>query len=161
MAESLFNFVIGWTPLCSTRTPRGGRYEGSFDVPWGFQIFLTNSMLLAPLLHSIIPYMAIRQNEADAGGTPRERSQLCTVMRIGTPVVGHIGGATSLISVLWAFYVRMDENFGERLEFSLTYLGSEKLAYAFIWECECSTIFTFCACCWAYLLSLKLEDEEI
>jgi hypothetical protein len=48
MSEGLFNFVIGWTfmfaPLLFTDCKRD-RYRWSLDVLWGFQMFLTNSML--------------------------------------------------------------------------------------------------------------------
>lgn len=48
MAEGLFNFVLAWTllfaPLLFTDCRRG-RYKGSLDVLWGFQMFLTNSMI--------------------------------------------------------------------------------------------------------------------
>ncbi|CAM8984074.1 unnamed protein product [Rhodiola kirilowii] len=140
MAEGLFNFVIGWTfmfaPLLYTDIKRD-RYKGSLDVLWGFQMFLTNTFL--------IPYMAIRLNDADiADGTSKKRSQLGTVMTNGAPVVGLIGCAICLISAVWAFYGRPDGNFGgipERWEFLLTYLGSERLAYAFIWDICLYSIF--------------------
>lgn len=49
MSEGLFNLVIAWTlmfaPLLYTDKLRG-RFKGSIDVLWGFQMFLTNSMLL-------------------------------------------------------------------------------------------------------------------
>ncbi|CAM9001985.1 unnamed protein product [Rhodiola kirilowii] len=140
MAEGLFNFVIGWTfmfaPLLYTDIKRD-RYKGSLDVLWGFQMFLTNTFL--------IPYMAIRLNDADiADGTSKKRSQLGTVMTNGAPIVGLIGCAICLISAVWAFYGRPDGNFGgipERWEFLLTYLGSERLAYAFIWDICLYSIF--------------------
>lgn len=48
MAEGLFNFVLAWTllfaPLLFTDCRRD-RYKGSLDVLWGFQMFLTNSMI--------------------------------------------------------------------------------------------------------------------
>lgn len=48
MAEGLFNFVIAWTllfaPLLFTDY-RSDRFKGSLDVLWGFQMFLTNSMI--------------------------------------------------------------------------------------------------------------------
>ena len=81
--------------------------------------------------------MAIRLNEADADYTPRERSQLGSVMTNGAPIVGLIGGGICLISGLWALFGRMDSNFGsigERWNFLVSYLGSERLAYAFIWD---------------------------
>ncbi|KAL2234979.1 UNVERIFIED_CONTAM: hypothetical protein Sindi_1230100 [Sesamum indicum] len=132
MSEGLFNFVIGWTfmfaPLLYTDRRRD-RYKGSLDVLWGFQMFLTNTFL--------IPYMAIRLNEADGEYTPSKTSQLGSVMKNGAPVVGLIGGLACLISILWALFGRGDDNFGdlpERWEFLLSYLGSERLAYAFIWD---------------------------
>uniref|UniRef100_A0A2P2JY13 DUF4281 domain-containing protein n=1 Tax=Rhizophora mucronata TaxID=61149 RepID=A0A2P2JY13_RHIMU len=85
----------------------------------------------------LIPYMAIRLGKADLDGTPTSRSQLGTLMTNGAPIVGLVGGAACLISGLWAVYGRMDSNFGnlmERWEFLVNYLGSERLAYAFIWD---------------------------
>ncbi|XP_037493287.1 uncharacterized protein LOC105642006 [Jatropha curcas] len=132
MSEGLFNFVIGWTfmfaPLLFSDCRRD-RYKGSLDILWGLQMFLTNTFL--------IPYMAIRLNEADSESTPQKLSQLGTVMTNGAPIVGLIGGFACLISALWALYGRMDGNFGsitDRWEFLVSYLGSERLAYAFIWD---------------------------
>ncbi|XP_057962607.1 uncharacterized protein LOC131154104 isoform X3 [Malania oleifera] len=132
MAEGLFNFVIGWTlmfaPLLFTDR-KNDRYKGSLDVLWGLQMFLTNTFL--------IPYMAIRLNDADLEYSPREPSQLGSVMINGAPVVGLIGGAVCVFSVLWGLFGRMDGDFGsimDRLEFLISYLGSERLAYAFIWD---------------------------
>uniref|UniRef100_A0A175YQV2 Transmembrane protein n=1 Tax=Daucus carota subsp. sativus TaxID=79200 RepID=A0A175YQV2_DAUCS len=139
MSEGLFNFVIGWTlmfaPLLFTDRRRD-RYKGSLDILWGFQMFLTNTFL--------IPYMAIRLNEADGQYTPRKTSQLGTVMTNGAAVVGLVGGAVCLISVFWALFGREDGNFGtltERWDFLLSYLGSERLAYAFIWDICLYTVF--------------------
>ncbi|KAG5532460.1 hypothetical protein RHGRI_026930 [Rhododendron griersonianum] len=132
VAEGLFNFVIGWTfmfaPLLFADSKRD-RYKGSLDVLWGFQMFLTNTFL--------IPYMAIRLNEADAQSAPRKPSQLTSVMTKGAPIVGLISGAICLISALWAISGRSDGNFGDlanRWDFLVSYLGSERLAYAFIWD---------------------------
>ncbi|BFG17020.1 hypothetical protein CerSpe_032940 [Prunus speciosa] len=139
MSEGLFNFVIGWTfmfaPLLFTDRKRD-RYKGSLDVFWGFQMFLTNTFL--------IPYMAIRLNEAESDYTPSKRSQLGSVMTNGAPIVGLVGGAICLISALWALFGRMDGNFGsisDRWEFLISYLGSERLAYAFIWDIGLYTVF--------------------
>ncbi|CAN6727664.1 unnamed protein product [Malus baccata var. baccata] len=132
MSEGLFNFVIGWTfmfaPLLFTDRKRD-RYKWSLDALWGFQMFLTNTFL--------IPYMAIRLNEAESDCTPSKRSQLGSVMTSGAPIVGLAGGAICLISALWALFGRMDGDFGsisDRWEFLIGYLGSERLAYAFIWD---------------------------
>ncbi|KAM2887320.1 hypothetical protein FF1_011206 [Malus domestica] len=132
MSEGLFNFVIGWTfmfaPLLFTDRRRD-RYKWSLDALWGFQMFLTNTFL--------IPYMAIRLNEAESDYTPSKRSQLGSVMTSGAPIVGLAGGAICLISALWALFGRMDGDFGsisDRWEFLIGYLGSERLAYAFIWD---------------------------
>ncbi|GLT76622.1 hypothetical protein SLA2020_482740 [Shorea laevis] len=138
MSEGLFNFVIGWTlmfaPLLYTDCKRD-RYKWSLDVLWGLQMFLTNTFL--------IPYMAIRLNEADTD-SPTKRSQLGTVMVNGAPIVGLIGGAVCLISALWALFGRMDGDFGsiaDRWQYLLSYLGSERLAYAFIWDICLYTVF--------------------
>ncbi|XP_052199725.1 uncharacterized protein LOC127806455 [Diospyros lotus] len=132
MAEGLFNFVIGWTfmfaPLLFTDQKRD-RYKGSLDVLWGFQMFLTNTFL--------IPYMAVRLNEADVQNSPSKQSQLGSLMANNAAFVGLIGGAVCLISTLWALFGRPEGNFGglsDRWEFLTSYLGSERLAYAFIWD---------------------------
>ncbi|MQM07724.1 hypothetical protein Taro_040560 [Colocasia esculenta] len=139
MSEGLFNFVIGWTfmfaPLLFTDYRRD-RYGGSLDVLWGFQMFLTNTFL--------IPYMAIRLNDDDAKRTLKKPYQLVSLMSKGAPIVGTIGGVVCLISALWAVYGRADGGYGEltdRLEFLGRYLGSERLAYAFIWDIILYAIF--------------------
>ncbi|XP_027361757.1 uncharacterized protein LOC113869570 [Abrus precatorius] len=132
MSEGLFNFVIGWTfmfgPLLFTDCKKD-RYKGSLDVLYGLQLFLTNTFL--------IPYMAIRLNDADEESVRRKLSQFSSLMTNGAPFVGMIGGSVCLISLLWALFGRMDANFGgivERWEYLVSYLGSERLAYAFIWD---------------------------
>ncbi|CAL0315319.1 unnamed protein product [Lupinus luteus] len=139
MSEGLFNFVVGWTlmfaPLLFTDRKRD-RFKGSLDVLWGMQMFLTNTFL--------IPYMAIRLNDANDDSVPSKRSQLGSVMTNGASVVGLIGGGVCLLSLLWALFGRTDANFGgiaERWEFLVGYLGSERLAYAFIWDIVLYIIF--------------------
>ncbi|CAI9096239.1 OLC1v1032336C1 [Oldenlandia corymbosa var. corymbosa] len=139
MSEGLFNFVIAWTllfaPLLYTDRRRNS-YKGSLDVLWGFQMFLTNTFL--------IPYMALRLNKGDETRTKRKTSPLGSVMINGASVVGLTGAAVCLLSVLWAIYGRADGDFGnisERLDFLVNYLGSERLAYAFIWDIVLYTIF--------------------
>ncbi|KAL3369850.1 hypothetical protein AABB24_007071 [Solanum stoloniferum] len=132
MSEGLFNFVIGWTfmfaPLLFSDHKRD-RFKGSLDLLWGFQMFLTNTFL--------IPYMAFRLNKSDSEYPPRATSQLGSIMTRGASVVGLVGGAACLLSTFWAFYGRGDGDFGsisDRWEFLLSYLSSERLAYAFIWD---------------------------
>ncbi|RYR56544.1 hypothetical protein Ahy_A05g022235 isoform C [Arachis hypogaea] len=132
MAEGLFNFVIAWTfmfaPVLYTDCRRD-RYKGSLDVLWGLQMFLTNTFL--------IPYMAIRLNNADDVSGPSKRSELGSLMTNGASYVGLIGGITCIVSILWALYGRTDANFGgiaDRWEFLVGFFGSERLAYAFIWD---------------------------
>ncbi|CAN0906069.1 hypothetical protein LINGRAHAP2_LOCUS24017 [Linum grandiflorum] len=133
MAEGLFNFVIGWTfmfaPLLFT-DKRRNRYPWSLDVLWGFQMFLTNTFL--------IPYMAIRMNEEDADAAPTKGSQLGNVMTKGAAIVGLVGAAACVVSAVWGVLGRGDHgDFGtitDRWEFLLSYIGSERLAYAFIWD---------------------------
>lgn len=129
MTEGLFNFVIGWTlmfaPLLFTDLKRD-RYKGSLDILWGFQMFLTNTFL--------IPYMAFRLNKPDTNYTPRKASQLESTMVNGASIVGIVGGAVCVISILWALFGRDFGSVSDRLEFLVSYLGSERLAYAFIWD---------------------------
>lgn len=85
----------------------------------------------------LIPYMAIRLNNPVDETAPRKLSQFESVMTNGAPIVGVIGGCVCLVSLLWALYGRMDANFGgiaDRWDYLVGYLGSERLAYAFIWD---------------------------
>lgn len=85
----------------------------------------------------LIPYMAIRLNDNDVDNSRNKLSKLGTVMTSGAPVVGLIGGVICLISALWAFFGRGDGGFGsvpDRLEFFANYVGSERLAHAFLWD---------------------------
>ncbi|KAK9091241.1 hypothetical protein Sjap_024418 [Stephania japonica] len=139
MSEGLFNFVIAWTvlfaPLLFTDCRRN-RYKGSLDVLWGLMMFLTNAFL--------IPYMGIRLNETDSESTPKMKSKLGVVMTNGASTVGLIGGSVCLLSILWAVFGRMDGDFGtaaERWQFLLNYIGSERLAYAFIWDIVLYSVF--------------------
>ncbi|TYH33802.1 hypothetical protein ES332_D13G084000v1 [Gossypium tomentosum] len=152
MSEGLFNFVIGWTlmfaPLLFTDRKRD-RYRSSLDVLWGLQMFLTNTFL--------IPYMAIRLNEADADIRPSKLSPLGSVMTNGAAVVGLTGGAVCVFSAIWALYGRMDGEFGnitDRWQFLVSYLGSERLAYAFIWDICLYTIFQ------PWLIGENLQNVE-
>lgn len=81
--------------------------------------------------------MAIRLNEAQPDYTPSKRSKLGDVMTNGATVVGLTGALVCLVSAVWALFGRMDGNFGsiaDRWEFLVGYFGSERLAYAFIWD---------------------------
>ena len=107
-------------------------------------------VLLVPLLFFLfaafmIAYMAIRLNEADASDIPRKKpSQLGNVMIKGAPVVGLVGGIACAISILWALFGRMDGDFGslnDRWNWMLRYVGSERLAYAFICDTVLYTFF--------------------
>ncbi|CAN6268127.1 unnamed protein product [Urochloa humidicola] len=139
MAEGLFNFVIAWTlmfaPLLYTDFRRD-RFKGSLDVLWGFQMFLTNTFL--------IPYMAIRLNDPDTDQSPPQRSQLGSVMVKGAQVVGGVGGAVCILSIVWALFGRADSGFGdiaERWQYVQSYVFSERLAYAFLWDIFLYSIF--------------------
>ncbi|KAH7840778.1 hypothetical protein Vadar_021449 [Vaccinium darrowii] len=74
-----------------------------------------NFFFILPLMNSafLIPYMAIRLNEADAQSTPKKPSQLGSVMTKGAPIVGLVGGAICLLSTWWAIFGRSDGNFGD------------------------------------------------
>lgn len=88
--------------------------------------------------------MAIRLNKASGNSPLRQQSRLGSLMTNGAPVVGLIGGAACIVSIIWAFVGRADGNFGsiaERWEFLIQYLYSERLAYAFIWDICLYTLF--------------------
>lgn len=81
--------------------------------------------------------MAIRLNDMHMKHANRKLSQLGSVMTKGLSVVGITGGVVCLVSALWTFFGRPDAAFGgitDRWEFFLAYIGSERLAYAFIWD---------------------------
>ncbi|PPE01152.1 hypothetical protein GOBAR_DD01822 [Gossypium barbadense] len=59
----------------------------------------------------LIPYMAIRLNEADADSRPSKLSRLGSVMTNGAAVVELIGGAVCVFSAIWVLYGRMDGEF--------------------------------------------------
>lgn len=85
----------------------------------------------------LIPYMAIRLNDADSNQSPTKPSQLGSVMVRGAPIVGLIGGLVCIVSTLWALFGRADGGFGglaDRWLYLGSYIGSERLAYAFVWD---------------------------
>ncbi|EEE61135.1 hypothetical protein OsJ_15072 [Oryza sativa Japonica Group] len=139
VAEGLFNFVIAWTllfaPLLFTDSRRD-RFKGSLDLLWGFQMFLTNTFL--------IPYMAIRLNDPDKDKSPPQTSKLGSVMVRGAPIVGLTGGLVCILSIAWALFGRADASFGgiaERWQYVQSYVFSERLAYAFLWDILLYSIF--------------------
>jgi len=101
--------------------------------------------------------MAIRLNQGDEGNKPKKLSQLGVLMIKGAPLVGSIGGAVCLISILWALFGRMDSGFGsltDRWNYLLSYLGSERLAYAFIWDIVLYSVFQ------PWLIGENLENVQ-
>ncbi|XP_023638249.1 uncharacterized protein LOC17884885 isoform X2 [Capsella rubella] len=128
-----FFFIL---PLTNLADRRRDRFKSSLDVLWSLMMFLTNTFL--------IPYMALRLNDPDPNDKPRPRSQLGEAMTKGAPIVGLTGAAVCLISTLWSLYGRADGDFGgimDRWQYLIGYLGSERLAYAFIWDICLYTIF--------------------
>ncbi|KMZ66015.1 hypothetical protein ZOSMA_2G00250 [Zostera marina] len=150
-SEGLFNFVIGWTfmfaPLLFTDYRRN-RYKSSLDILWGMQMFLTNVFL--------IPYMAIRLNKKDSSSPgSKSSSALGSLMVRGKDVVGVVGGLVCLGSLLWGVYGRGDSGFGgvmDRWEFVESYIGSERLAYAFVIDIGLYSIFQ------PWLIGANLEN---
>lgn len=88
--------------------------------------------------------MAIRLNKVDSEYPARATSKLGSAITRGASIVGLVGGAVCLLSIFWAFYGRENGDFGsisDRWEFLLSYLSSERLAYAFIWDICLYSIF--------------------
>lgn len=88
--------------------------------------------------------MAIRLNGPDADRSPPRRSQLGSVMVNGAPAVGAVGGLVCVLSIVWAFSGRGDSGFGgiaERWQYLQSYLFSERLAYAFLWDMFLYSVF--------------------
>uniref|UniRef100_A0A453C585 Uncharacterized protein n=2 Tax=Aegilops tauschii subsp. strangulata TaxID=200361 RepID=A0A453C585_AEGTS len=139
VSEGLFNFVIAWTllfaPLLFTDARRD-RYEGSLDILWSCQMFLTNTFL--------IPYMAIRLNDVDKNQPPPQTSKLSSLMVRGASGVGITGGLVCILSIVWAFFGRADADFGgvlDRWQYAQDYVLTERLAYAFLWDILLYSIF--------------------
>ncbi|XP_078433395.1 uncharacterized protein LOC144704743 [Wolffia australiana] len=139
MAEGLFNFVLGWTlmfaPLLFTDN-RKDRFKGSLDILWGLQMFLTNTFL--------IPYMAIRLNQARGVDSPKEPYLAVSALTRAAGTVAAVGGVVCGLSLWWAVAGRPDAGFGgliERVDFFWRYVGSERLAYAFLWDILLYSIF--------------------
>lgn len=140
VSEGLFNFVIGWTllfaPLLFTDSRRD-RYRGSLEVLWGLQMFLTNVFL--------IPYMAIRLSDVDVERTPPKQSQFSQLMTNGARAVAAVGSVVCIVSAFWFLYGRggtqIYGGLTDRWDFFKDYIGSERLAYAFIWDIVLYSIF--------------------
>ncbi|KAL5999883.1 hypothetical protein ACLOJK_034560 [Asimina triloba] len=84
-------------------------------------------------------------------------SKLGSVMTAGAPIVGLIGGAICLLSTWWAISGRGDGGFGSlegRLDFFSSYIGSERLAYAFIWDICLYAVFQ------PWLISENLQNVQ-
>lgn len=114
-----------FAPLLFTDHKRD-RYKGSLDFLWILQMFLTNTFL--------IPYMAIRLNGGRRTDEPRKASRLVSITTNNAPVVGIIGAGVCLLSTVWAISGGEFGGIAERWEFLASYIGSERLAYAFIWD---------------------------
>ncbi|MFQ6647675.1 hypothetical protein Gotur_020817 [Gossypium turneri] len=149
MANNIFSVATFQQTLCTPmadETPKATPQPltpFSTVVPALFLRLLFRHHLRRRFLHPqipssfLIPYMAIRLNEADADSRPSKLSRLGSVMTNGAAVVGLIGGAICVFSAIWALYGRMDGEFvniTDRWQFLVSYLGSERLAYAFIWD---------------------------
>uniref|UniRef100_A0A0D9ZLR7 Uncharacterized protein n=1 Tax=Oryza glumipatula TaxID=40148 RepID=A0A0D9ZLR7_9ORYZ len=105
-----------------------------------------NFFLILPLLNSafLIPYMAIRLNDPDKDKSPPQTSKLGSVMVRGAPIVGLTGGLVCILSIAWALFGRADASFGgiaERWQYVQSYVFSERLAYAFLWDILLYSIF--------------------
>jgi len=62
----------------------------------------------------------------------------------GAPVVGAIGGLVCVLSIVWAFFGRGYAEFGgtaERWQYVQSYVLSDRLAYAFLWDIFLYSIF--------------------
>uniref|UniRef100_A0A0E0KRI6 Uncharacterized protein n=1 Tax=Oryza punctata TaxID=4537 RepID=A0A0E0KRI6_ORYPU len=105
-----------------------------------------NFFFILPLVNSafLIPYMAIRLNDPDKDKSPPQTSKLGSVMVRGAPIVGLTGGLVCIVSIAWAFFGRADAGFGgiaERWQYVQSYVFSERLAYAFLWDILLYSIF--------------------
>ncbi|CAM6095161.1 unnamed protein product [Calypogeia fissa] len=159
-AEALFNLVLGWTllfaPLLFTDRKRN-RFGGSLETLWIIQMFLTNTVLA--------PYMAIRLNSSPAKRDPKAPGLLAINLEVmsrgmtnGAYVIGITGATVGLISILWGFIGRPGGDFGglgERWEYFLNYVGSERLAYAFLWDIALYTFFQ------PWLIGDNLENVRV
>lgn len=100
--------------------------------------------------------MAIRLNKKDSSSPgSKSSSALGSLMVRGKDVVGVVGGLVCLGSLLWGVYGRGDSGFGgvmDRWEFVESYIGSERLAYAFVIDIGLYSIFQ------PWLIGANLEN---
>ncbi|KAF3793943.1 hypothetical protein EJ110_NYTH08902 [Nymphaea thermarum] len=139
--SALFNFVIAWTLMFAPllfKDRRKENFSGSLEILWVVQMFLTNTLL--------VPYMAIRLGDMknSTSRVKRDPSWLARVMTGGATVVAVIGAIIGVTSIFWGAVGRSDEGFGslaDRWDFLVAYLGSDRPAYAFIWDICLYSIF--------------------
>ncbi|KAH7276605.1 hypothetical protein KP509_39G014300 [Ceratopteris richardii] len=138
---------MGWTimfaPLLFTDRHKE-KFRGSLTALWGIQMFLTNTVL--------IPYMAIRLSQENCTDEPSPRfnslkldlSGVQKTMVAGAKVLSILCGLVGITSILWFFFGRATEGFGDlsdRWTFFLEYLSIDRPGYAFIWDICLYTLF--------------------
>lgn len=92
----------------------------------------------------LIPYMAIRLNDDGKEYNSKQLSDFGLSMTKGAAYVGLVGGLICLLSAWWSLFCRGDGDFGtlaHRWDFFRSYIGSERLAYAFIWDIGLYSVF--------------------
>ena len=151
------------------------------EALWTAQMFLTNgnrrssdSLLTADLTLTIsisiscsvflFPYMALRLNAPPP--PPQEQpptapASIQSVFRNGLAKnansIGWIGGVVGLVSLAWFAVGRHDASFGsvaERWQYLLHYIGSDRPAYAFVWDMGLYTAFQ------AWLIKDNMEGRD-
>ncbi|EFJ27553.1 hypothetical protein SELMODRAFT_172377 [Selaginella moellendorffii] len=137
-AEALFNIVMGWTLLFGPiifSDARNNRFKGSLEALWAGQWFLTNAFL--------IPYMAIRLNE-QVPTKSQSPSKFCQAALSAAKPIALVGGIVGALSIAWGLGGRPDAGFGnivDRWNYFLHYIGTDRVAYAFLWDVFLYSIF--------------------
>ncbi|XP_024532285.1 uncharacterized protein LOC9640042 isoform X1 [Selaginella moellendorffii] len=155
-AEALFNIVMGWTLLFGPiifSDARNNRFKGSLEALWAGQWFLTNgknelrvtkALTMKDMTAAfLIPYMAIRLNE-QVPTKSQSPSKFCQAALSAAKPIALVGGIVGALSIAWGLGGRPDAGFGnivDRWNYFLHYIGTDRVAYAFLWDVFLYSIF--------------------
>lgn len=126
--------------------PLGARLQGVFASDGLTSVFMTTAFL--------IPYMAIRleTSKDESESEPLTKTEglvkllhfpsLRSAMISEAFTVGAAGSVVGALTVLWFFWGRSEfGNVADRWNFFLSYVSTDRVAYAFIWDLVLYSVF--------------------
>ncbi|EFJ35725.1 hypothetical protein SELMODRAFT_35868, partial [Selaginella moellendorffii] len=122
-----------------------------------FQLSL-NFFFVLPIANAafLIPYMAIRLNE-QVPTKSKSPSKFCQAALSAAKPIALVGGTVGALSIAWGLGGRPDAGFGnivDRWDYFLHYIGTDRVAYAFLWDVFLYSIFQ------AWLVQSNLKKVE-